>query len=314
MDKEGFILWKEKNGKGESAKAKEGVTRVKKIGFTLPINYLTDNASSPSDLLWIEMFPTVPACLAYLGDQGVRSIEINELTDTIKPELVSDAIAVILDAGLQVTLHGWLPMDTSPGEVPELFVAPERALRDRNITQAIPVTLHGHHVIEPLDQDQATAMTVRDLGNVVSSFADRRSLFIPTLEICRAKKGGPVGVTYDEVVDIADKVGRAPLGLCWDVGHSQVNYRNDVHPPFAHSEFARRAIHTHIHDIMPDGRTHGPLLKTEGYIKQCLDILRENGYQGAYNLELYPIRWPGTTQDRKDALTSSIKNLSIMLD
>ena len=286
-----------------------------KIGFSLPINYLTGNASSPPDLLWTEIFPTVSSCLAYLGDHGVCSIEINKLADSTNPELIRQAVDEVIGAGHNATFHGWLPMDTTPGEMPRIFEVAGAALTAHGITDAIPVTVHGHNVVEPLSHQQAITMTASDLTNLANAYAERNSLFIPALEICRAKPGGPIGITYAEILNIAGRISNTtPLGFCWDIGHSQINHIKQGHPPFPDQAFVHRTIHTHIHDISPDGRTHGPLLNIDGYVKDCLTILRNGGYQGVYNLELYPMRWTGNTENRKEALTASIKNLRTMLD
>ncbi|MCK9526699.1 MAG: sugar phosphate isomerase/epimerase [Limnochordia bacterium] len=284
-----------------------------RIGLTLPIDFLTDNAKCPSDVLWTEMFSTASSCLTYLGDQGVRSIEINKLTESTSPKLIRQAVDVILRSGLEVTFHGWLPQDTRPGEMPGLFEAAETALVGHDITSAIPLTIHGHHVLEPLSQEQATTKTVADLTNFVEAFAGRRSLFVPTLEICRAKLGGPVGVTYSELLAIAGQITSVPLSFCWDMGHSQINHTRQGHLPFPEPEFIKRTIHTHIHDINPDGSTHGPLLGTDGYLKTSLTMLRDGGYQGVYNLELYPLRWSDSL-DHKTGLTMSINNLRKMVE
>ena len=283
-----------------------------KIGITLPLDYLIDNATCPSDLLWTKMFPSASTCLAFLGDHGVRSVEINKLTNSTDPELIRQAIDVVIGAGHQVTLHGWLPMDANLGEIPVLFEAAEKALAAHRITESIPVAVHGHHVREPLNQEQATAKTVVDLTHLVEAHAERRSLFVPALEVCRDKPGGPVGVTYSELLAIASQIPSIPLSFCWDMGHSQINYIKQDHPPFPEPEFVKRTIHTHIHDLNPDGVTHGPLLRTDGYIKDCLTILREGGYQGIYNLELYPLRWPKSL-DHKTGLAASLNNLRTMI-
>jgi sugar phosphate isomerase/epimerase len=260
------------------------------------------------------MFPTVSACLAELREWGVNSIEINELNPSTDPDLIEHAAEAILSSGLQITVHGWLPMGSSQEELIRLLAVVERSLRRSGHGEAIACTVHGHHASDPPDKMQATEWTIRDLASLVSMLADQDSLWVPALEVCRHKAGGPVGVTYGEVLDMADQVSQAELGVCWDVGHSQVNYVRFGHEPFPDQAFISRLIHTHIHDILPNGKTHGPLVKIDGYVRECLAMMQAGGYEGVYNLELYPIRWEGTPQERKDALRVSIGNLRTMLE
>lgn len=292
--------------------SKRGV-RLIKIGLTLPINYLAGQATSESDLLWTEMFSTLEDCLSFLKQCGVRSIEINRLKPSTDPKLMRRAVENILSSDLKLTVHVWLPMEGRSEELLRLLEAAEEVLRASDVTDTIACTVHGHHVLEPPNKEEAAQLTIKDLASLTQTLATMESLFVPALEVCRHKSGGPVGVTYTEVLEMANQVPHTPLGVCWDLGHSQVNYVEFGHVAFPEQPFLKRLIHTHIHDILPNGKTHGPLLNTDGYVQKSLRMIKDSGYQGVYNLELYPDRWEGGPSERKEALEISIKNLGLML-
>jgi sugar phosphate isomerase/epimerase len=110
-------------------------------------------------------------------------------------------------------------------------------------------------------------------------------------------------ITYPGLLDIARDVDSTKVGFCWDIGHalsSVAQDRLELDPP---SEFLRRVIHVHVHDVAPDGDTHWPLTDNP-LLVHIIRKLVTAGYRGVYNLELSPPRWPPGTDVRAKALES----------
>ena len=72
------------------------------------------------------------------------------------------------------------------------------------------------------------------------------------------------------------------------MGHCFANYLldNTLYPIYPHFEFSAAVIHTHIHDLGPDGRTHWIFKENIIPLADYVGQLKVVGYEGVYNLEL----------------------------
>ena len=69
--------------------------------------------------------------------------------------------------------------------------------------------------------------------------------------------------------------------------------------------FVAGVIHTHLHDLAADGQTHWPF--SEGRVprwQHTWDALRGVGYQGVFNLEMYPAVGGGQRRVKEGILES----------
>ncbi len=283
-----------------------------RIGFTLPINYLTGNISNKADVWWQEIYGSIDECLKTLKELGVTSIEINELCAETPPIQLKHAVKAIKDAGLEITVHGWLPEMEDESDIPLGVRELEKTLVEYKQQNTIPFTVHSHKSSISATKSQITRRTLHDLNLLATALA-KNSVFILALELCRRKEYQSVGTTFAEVLFVAKQIGFENLGLCWDVGHSQANYRKKKDSRLPCDEFTKNVIHTHIHDIGLDGRTHGPVLARQGYVRDCVNILKSSGYTGVYNLELLPSRWGVSPKECRSQIEASIHSMSCML-
>ncbi len=283
-----------------------------RIGFTLPINYLTGNISNKADVWWQEIYGSIDECLKTLKELGVTSIEINELCAETPPIQLKQGVETIRDAGLGITVHGWLPEMEDESDIPLGVRELEKTLIEHKQQDTIPFTVHSHESDMSATKSQITRQTLHDLNLLTMALA-KNSVFKAALEICRHKDRQSVGVTFSDTLFMAKQIGFRNLGLCWDVGHSQANYHGEKDCRLPGEEFVKNVIHTHIHDIGPDGRTHGPVLADQGYVKDCIDILKNSGYNGIYNLELSPILWGVSPGECRSYIESSINSITRML-
>ena len=75
------------------------------------------------------------------------------------------------------------------------------------------------------------------------------------------------------------------------------------------SEFLRRVVNTHVHEIGPDGKTHWPLSGPSDAIKRSVVKLKSVRYSGYLILELHPRRYAHLL-DLRDAVLSSASYLA----
>ncbi len=285
-----------------------------RIGVSLPVDYLTGKVSCEADKLWTQIYGSVDQCLRSLRGLGITSVEINKLSEETSPSQLKHAVEVIGDIGLGITIHGWLPEMKVDPCLPPAIQKLEKALMAYPLQGLIPFTVHSHSYESSvkIPDDEAAKQTLHDL-NLLSRTLVPKSVFAVALELCRYKERRSVGVTFNDVFSMSEQIGLENLGLCWDVGHSQANYRNQQDFRLPSEEFARKVIHTHIHDIGPDGRTHGPIVADQGYVRDCVDILKDSGYCGIYNLELFPLRWRLSPKECRSRIETSINSMLHML-
>lgn len=283
------------------------------IGLSLPVTYLVGTISDKADQFWEDIYGSADQALRELKKMGVTSLEVNKVNQTITSQMLQQAVQMVLDIGLQVTIHGWLPdgaeYKSLPGNVLDV-----QSLLAQYSPGDVAFTVHAHEFSEARARKEAIEMSLRDLLWFSEDLNTQESPLAVALEVCRIKESGPVGTTYDEVFSLAQKTGFSEnLGICWDLGHTQANYRLNKDVAYPNEEFAKRVIHTHIHDIGPDGRTHGPTIFSEGYLADGIELLKSVGYNRSYNLELYPPRWGMSPKECKRKLEKSINTVAKMV-
>lgn len=285
-----------------------------KVGISLPTAYLSGAYDiGKEEQCWFEMFGPVDDGLAVLAGLGVSGIELRDARDAPDSVLIGAATAAVGRAGMSATVHLWLPGFAKDPTLPPNMRAADEALRRFGQSGArSPSAMHSHDRNDFDTTEAAIEQTARDLVILCRLLEEAGSVLKPSLELCRFKEDAPVGTSFSELCQIAELADCPTLGFCWDMGHglaNHVSYGASVSPP---KEFLERVTHTHIHDLDERGRTHGPL-GTESLIASMVHQLVESDYDGIYNLELEPTRWPDTPKVRRANIEQSIMTLQHLL-
>ncbi len=277
------------------------------IGLSLPLLYLVGDAgASPAGQVWQAALGDAGHALAALQSAGVTSVELRPVNQGTDPDLVLRAARHVWGAGLELTVHGYLPTsplgETFAGLFPPL--APlAAALGERGCEST--VTLHCY----PADEagaEETAERTAQALGSVVTCLEKEHIPLHIALENDRLHGQARPGVTYEGILGIVARVASPRLGACWDFGHAYANVQQGqlqlVPPP----TFLTRVIHTHVHDLGP--RTHYPLTCHVVPLELYVDLLLRSGYRGCFNLELNPERYPQAPT--RDLVYASIERLA----
>ena len=285
-----------------------------RIGFSLPINYITGKLACELSTLWAGVYESVDECLRIFKGLGVTSVEISKISKETSPSQLNHAVEIVGDMGLGITIHGWLPEIGLQPDVPLGIQELEKTLIRHEPQSRIPFTVHSrsyNHCIGATE-NEITKQTIQDLNLLLETLAPK-SVLAAALELCQYKERRSVGVTFEDVLSIVEQVSAGNLGICWDMGHSQANYlaQKDVRLPS--EEFVKQVIHTHIHGVGSNGRTHWPVLTDQGYVRDCVDILKSSGYAGIYNIELSLLRWELSPKECRSHIEASINSIARML-
>ncbi len=228
---------------------------------------------------------------------------------------IEESIKFVKEMNLEISVHLWLPrLDT--GDLPAAFCKASKVLEFCGVTKAIPAPVHGHRLPMFPSNKETWDHTIRDLKSLCSLLQQSNSVLMPTLELSRRKQDGPVGVTFEEIMDLVRAVDSPRLGICWDLGHGLSNVLVHGHTDVPREDFLSQLTHTHIHGVLPNGRTHGPIEAerssdpNNAHTLKLLRVLKAYGYDGIYNLELYPARWSGTPDHWRELVCRSIRALT----
>jgi len=280
-------------------------------GLSLPINYLAQDPRIDEDFLYQDHFKDPATFLKALKAAGLSSIEIRAIKADTDIKNAARAAKHILDAELDITIHGYLPSNTDGDKFEKILpsIAPiAEILKDRN--RSAVITLHCYRE-QNGDLPQLVSYNINFIKRLARMILEEKLPVKIALEINRQKKYTDPSITYDSLIKLSSEIAEPELvGFCWDFGHSFWNASKnyiDLTPP---ERFLDNVIHTHIHDISPGGETHWPLTESVVPLTDFVSSLKAKNYAGTYNLELRPERW----QHVIDAKTGIFESISILTD
>jgi sugar phosphate isomerase/epimerase len=279
---------------------------MNKIGFSLPPHYLNEQQIA-SDNVLVKGLGQSQEALQNLKRRGVTSVELRMVRPGMNPALAQLAIDNVIKAGLKFTIHGLLPPSEDQTNTVDGF--PFWALLDviRETQGEVIIPLHAKFSREG-ELEPVIADTISALRRLLGERDKRNAPFRFALEINKSKAKVDPSFTWEGVSSIVEEVNHPALGICWDFGHAYYNHRIGMITAEPPKSFLRRVIHTHIHDLSPEDKTHWPLSEGVVPLKSNCELLQSIGYDGVYNLELDPPRYPDY-ENLSDALYGSVTTL-----
>lgn len=250
------------------------------------------------------------AFFAALASFGAGSIELRGVKNDSAPEKLFRAARELWDSGFQITVHG--AVTSAETAVREVF-GPVSLIANAlpNLRQSrVNVTIHA--VNGDGTPEGRLAANVEMMERLARHILERRLPVSISLENSRkmpdGTDGDSVALVTAAVTAVREKLtaegyeiplgvaGRNPvIGTCFDMGHyawvrAQIAPGEEYAPPIP--EFLRLVIHTHIHALNPEGRTHFPLsAPNELPLRENLKALGKR-CGAVWNLELGFTRFP----------------------
>jgi len=236
-----------------------------KIGVSLPFDYLCRGG---------EPYGERERFCQKLRSYGVGWVELRTVSPKTDPKEVLRAAQMLWNAGLRITVHGGIG---SPESAVEDLFAPLKLLFSDLKQEKVNITFH------PVVGDNMAI-----LKRLSTYIRENRIPATLTMENNRRLPDRSLGDSTGLVERAVENCDPEIVGTTFDMGHFyyQCGFDRQALP---RTGFMKRVRHTHIHATR-DGNTHFPLqydLPLEAYIAG----LGED-YDGIYNLELEPSRWP----------------------
>lgn len=266
-----------------------------KIGVSLAPALLCGHAASARQQALLDASGGADGWLRRLTGTGVSHIELRTIRQKTDPADIQGAARAVFAAGMSVTAHGVLA-----DEPAEVFWARFRPLLDEQ--PALCITVHS-------TVDQPTTLILLDrMARYGREYYPAARL---ALENNRVKKNDFDLVECAGVLSTLERLNAPNVGACWDFGHlywDHLTYPGELPSPMPPQGFVGRAIHTHIHSVY-EGTTHFPVSVGELPLKAYVRALREAGFEGVYNLELEPERWP----DAMDTVEGYLRSIETLI-
>ena len=251
-----------------------------KIGVALSLAYLADARDDEGARRHAAWLGPADDLLPSLREQGATHIEIRAMDPSASPETAVAAARRIVDAGLGVSVHSYLPEGREAEGAPEGIIACLQALPT---SERAPVVVHALSADEG-DKDVFAALTVAALHPYIEDLRARAPHARVALENNRDRDRADPSTDYAGMNALLEHFAPAALGACWDVGHAWATVLRGRMPARPDDAFLSRVIHTHIHDCGPP--THLPLDAGVIPLERLLACLAGVGYEGVYTLEL----------------------------
>jgi len=282
-----------------------------KIGTSLFLNVLLPKNGGTDTSPWNMLFPSINDLLSLLKQEGIQFIEI-KLPAQFTAEEMRQVLTLLVNSEFEYTFHA--PTCSDYPDRYDDYIQPLvdlAQLSEQEFGRSSLIVIHS--LSGSSIEKEVLIKRSRDfLHNVLDSVA--QSNFKIVVEILRdATHNGKIrsGTTYLETLEITNNIGEAPVGICWDFGHSYAQAERGLQARIPPSQFMKNVCHTHIHDYKND-ITHIPL--GHGLVPYQLYIQRliQNGYDGIFNLELNPERI-ADPQNFPAYLVQSIRILKLVL-
>ena len=289
------------------------IRNMKKIGVSIPWDYLSDKLIIKESKLLKEIYGKAEIFLNFLKDLDVTHIELRHRKAGMSKDDMESVFKLLYDFKFKISIHGDTPLQGNNWTVNEVF--PWLDSYNKIFPHSddfIIITLHPFTGSESISTyREQTINFIRRLDDFIKD--DNLPIKL-ALENQRSKKINDPGKSFLEIEGIWKNIGRNNVGICWDMGHCYANYliNKILYPLFPHNEFTNAAIHTHIHDLGPDGRTHWIFKENKVPLADYVEQLKNVGYSGIYNLELSFDRF-ALERDQQKLLKDTIIKLRKLL-
>jgi sugar phosphate isomerase/epimerase len=280
-----------------------------KIGISIAYDYFIDAPRSEAALILKEHIGDYRKFLSYLQDMGVASIELRGLEWNIDKDTVEKIFRKLWESGFSISIHSSLPEKECVNPHSYLLFLKEILPQIHSFQKNLIIVLHSHR-----DSNSSYDELLNQSANAINSIAaylDRGNLPLKlAIELNRGKKEQDPSVTYEGLLKLYSMIEcNSNVGFCWDFGHAYSNFSNGIISLEASEKFVSRVIHTHIHGVSKDDKTHCILSPDNLPLNDYLKQLKTAGYEGIFNLEINPQRMI----EKKDILPALENSINCLL-
>jgi sugar phosphate isomerase/epimerase len=244
-----------------------------------------------------------------LGYDGieVRGVEGEMFLPKAKPflsENIDNTIAVLKQKGLEICC-----LDTSCSfHDPQKFdaaITEGKATIDLAQKLGVPyIRVFGNNIPDPSKKDETIERVAKGL-ETLARYADEKGVCV------LIETHGDFSAS-DDLLEVLNRVYSPAIGVLWDINHPYKAFGEPIE--LTYERLGKYIKHTHIKDSKGMGKEAKLCLVGEGDlpIKQCIDLLKEHGYDGWLSLE-WEKKWHPELEEPEVAIPAYIEYIKKIL-
>lgn len=235
-----------------------------------------------------------------LAKMGFHYLEIMPNSAQDAGFTLSEIVDVILDQNLYACFHAPYAVSdqltrSGQGDAPEVrnILQPifDEALRAALLQNSqVIINIHGASGLKnpPIKPEyfQRTLQMLKWISGEAELSGENIQIAIELLPY--AQNRTRVGDRYKDLVKLVRQINSSKLGIGWDMGHGWVSRLRQRDFGVPGPDYLKKVVHTHIHDIDPEGWDHAPLVYHTLPLRQYIQLLTGVGYSGTWLLEIDP--------------------------
>lgn len=277
-----------------------------KIGFSLTPKFIEGIPTCTAEGKILKRFTSVDCFLGELKDSGVYSIELRDIKPSDEKERVKRLLDMVYSSDLEISVHG-LITDNEDDNFDNIYPSLSGFIKELEVAGKKSVfVVHSFGGMDG-DLDFYTQKT----GRIIEKWSQMELPLIFALEINRYKEDKiDPSASMESMMNIIEPVPEERAGFCFDFGHYIYNriikpeHFSNIPP----AGFLKRSVHTHIHGLRNLQTHHLFEYERDLPLKMYVEALRNNGYEGIYNIEFSLERFPEDT-DAENAVFRCIERL-----
>lgn len=278
-----------------------------KTGLSLPSNYLSGTYNDPVSSIYYSALGPVNSGLQLLRSE-IECIELGFFMENTPAEQIVEAVQNVWSAGLEVSVHAYLPEKIEGDGLTSVYTWLKSLLPIlEDHQEKLVINLHALASVNG-DLDRLKDKTVENLKRLADLATAQKPPVYFALELNRSKGKVDPSTTYLGVLEMCLRINSERVGIGWDWGHTYANVLKHLIPPEPPPSFLRKVIHTHIHDMGPNGGTHWPLTCGTVPLVDYLKLLKKADYSELFIIELQPRKF-ADTGSVQELILSSIRIL-----
>jgi len=286
---------------------------MKKIGVSIPWDYLSGYIVTKEAEILKNIYGKSEIFLKFLKNLEVTHIELRHRKNDMSQIDMESVFQLLSDFSFHITIHGDNPLQGNKWTLDDVFPWIDSFKKIQSNTDD-PIMITLHPITGPESESEYRVQTISFINRLDDMILNNNLPIKLALENQRSKKVNDPGKSFVEIEGMWREIDRSNVGICWDMGHCFANHllNNSLYPIYPHFEFSAGTIHTHIHDLGPDGRTHWIFKENKVPLADFVNQLKAVGYKGIYNLELSFNRFAGE-KNQKELIKETIIKLRDMI-
>ncbi|MCT4612374.1 MAG: sugar phosphate isomerase/epimerase [Clostridia bacterium] len=229
---------------------------------------------------------------------GVKDIVIDE----VKKNDIKVSIHSLPVDGMWLTYRNRVKMEEGLEAHKKALYELRVQLEKYGINYEVPIVFHSGYY-DDIDKEELFKLNIEFYTELAKEAKNYDFLILAETLSYNHPHVKVIGNNWEDIERLCDEIPHENFGICWDMGHTHLNYTEHGSDMLPNEKIAKRIKHTHIHRVLngtlyghslhryahniefEEGKDHG-FLMDDNFQDEEIKWLVENNYNYAYSLEL----------------------------